>query len=235
MKTSYYAIAGLLGAIGLVQLQLAVLSPAKADSEMTAGKYLSAAIKPAPAKSPARPGIRQAASRPVVSHAAAMPEVVAPIASSLPHLLFSVTEMAQAPASFGDAGILLASSSQASPFLDLPGDSQSAISLSFGEAYGATAAAHLAGAGAGGIAAGRSLVPALGEAAGFTTGSGIESDYFDSLSAGGGASRPSQDAFARTSMMSSVPDAETWATLVTGLALVGFSMRRRPRLRNVAS
>lgn len=223
MKKSYYAIAGLLGAIGLVQLQAVTLTPEKSAKEMISNRFSGNATKPAQVRSLPRP---HAAAAGATSRKIAAPETATiargaeALVPAIPiRLLSSADELALAPGGFGDAGSLLAATLQASSFLQLPGESQSVTSMQFGETYGAGASAQLAG-----FAAGSALAPSSG---------------FNSLSVAPGDGQPLPNTFANTfaepSLVSAVPDSETWATLLTGLALVGFGMRRRSQLPSVSS
>jgi hypothetical protein len=219
VKMSHFAIVGVVGALGLLQLQAAAFAPAKPAQVAGAATILAGASKPAEADRIAGPGasVVDTSLRTVAAPAAAtIAANTAPVEPSLPvRLLSAAHEIAQAPGGFGDAGGLLAATMQSSSFLELSGDSQDAVAMHYGESYGAAAAARIAG-GIGGSSPGataRTLVPALTENNGFTGG----------------------DTFAPASMMSRVPDVQTWATLLVGLGLVGFNVRRRHGLRRVAS
>lgn len=278
MKKSYYAIAGLLGAIGMVELQLVTPSHTNAAGEMTSAAYMATAKKPVPAaraaslhatagKSHAAPQVAAAAAATIAASGHAAPAapaapalaLAAPIGESLPiRLIASIDAGTLAPGGFGDAGSLLAATSRASAFVRLPGDSPGPILIAFGAPYGAVAAGNAGGVpvgtglgGGAGVPIGThpataptpgddAMMPVLVENAGSTDQGGIDNRYLDGLSAYAAGVQASPDYFAAdtftpSSMMSSVPDSQTWTTLIAGLALVGFSMRRRSGLRHVSS
>ncbi len=282
MKKSYYMIAGLVAAIGLVELQLVVPSQARPVDEMSSAEFLATAKKAVPAARavPPRTAVAAARSHATPRRAAATTATTAPGGASpattalpftaglgepLPIRLISADDaQAVAPGGFGDAGSLLAATSRASAFVRLPGDRPSPVTAAFGAPYGAFAVAYIAGVpvdtgigsdvgnpigtdpdaapttGDNVMAGDNAMAPAITGNAAPADQAGADGRYLDGLSgyAAGVQASPdyfATDAFAPSAMMSSVPDSQTWATLITGLALVGFTMRRRNGLRHVSS
>ena len=237
MKKSHFAIAGVLGAIGLVQIQVAAITPDNARKIVGGDRLLGSPPKPIAASAVARhrPG---AGLRKVSAQSAAIATASTALAPLQPiRLLSSTREIALAPGGFGNAGTLLGATMQASSFVELPGSNNGHIATAYGGSYGVTASAQLA-AGIGGSSFGSNftaMIPGVGESGGFAGSGTIDNNYFSEFSALGAKGKQDTNDFVPLSMISAVPDVETWMTLLVGLGLVGFSLRRRPHLRDVAS